>query len=78
MAVALALPESGLLVACERDAKSLEVAKKYYARANVSNKVFPILLFWNMPKVDGRFAVVECSAHNNECRCATFEESVCI
>ncbi|GMN62228.1 hypothetical protein TIFTF001_031314 [Ficus carica] len=39
LAVALALPESGLLVACERDAKSLEVAKKYYAQANVSNKV---------------------------------------
>ncbi|XP_024017948.1 uncharacterized protein LOC21394601 [Morus notabilis] len=39
LAVALALPESGLLVACERDAKSLEVAEKYYARANVSHKV---------------------------------------
>ncbi|PON67288.1 O-methyltransferase [Parasponia andersonii] len=39
LAIALALPESGLLVACERDAKCLEVAKKYYARANVSHKV---------------------------------------
>ena len=39
LAIALALPESGLVVACERDAKSLEVAKKYYARANVSHKV---------------------------------------
>ncbi|KAL5564555.1 hypothetical protein UlMin_027719 [Ulmus minor] len=39
LAVALALPESGLLVACERDSKSLEVAKKYYDRANVSHKV---------------------------------------
>lgn len=39
LAVALVLPESGRLVACERDAKSLEVAKKYYERAGVLNKV---------------------------------------
>ncbi|XP_030544108.1 probable caffeoyl-CoA O-methyltransferase 2 isoform X4 [Rhodamnia argentea] len=39
LAVALVLPESGFLVACERDAKSLEVAKKYYELAGVSHKV---------------------------------------
>ncbi|KAK6260447.1 hypothetical protein SCA6_014921 [Theobroma cacao] len=39
LAIALALPESGCLVACERDARSLEVAKKYYELAGVSQKV---------------------------------------
>ncbi|OMO64145.1 O-methyltransferase, family 3 [Corchorus capsularis] len=39
LAIALALPESGCLVACERDARSLEVAKKYYALAGVSDKI---------------------------------------
>ncbi|XP_077233548.1 uncharacterized protein LOC143875840 [Tasmannia lanceolata] len=39
LAVALVLPESGRLVACERDAKYLEIAKKYYERAGVSHKV---------------------------------------
>ncbi|OVA19964.1 O-methyltransferase [Macleaya cordata] len=39
LAVALVLPESGRLVACERDAKSLEIAKKYYEQAGVSHKV---------------------------------------
>ena len=39
MAIALTLPESGCLVACERDARSLEVAKKYYELAGVSHKV---------------------------------------
>ncbi|EPS60177.1 hypothetical protein M569_14626 [Genlisea aurea] len=39
LAVASVLPEGGLLVACERDAKSLEIAQKYYDRAGVSNKV---------------------------------------
>ncbi|CAM8987274.1 unnamed protein product [Rhodiola kirilowii] len=39
LAVALVLPETGCLVACERDEKSLEVAKKYYERAGVSHKV---------------------------------------
>ncbi|KAF0901251.1 hypothetical protein E2562_038829 [Oryza meyeriana var. granulata] len=39
LAVALALPESGRLVACERDERCLEVAKKYYQRAGVSHKV---------------------------------------
>ncbi|KAF5953223.1 hypothetical protein HYC85_011167 [Camellia sinensis] len=39
LAIALVLPESGRLVACERDMKSLEVAKRYYDRAGVSHKV---------------------------------------
>ncbi|XP_071706741.1 uncharacterized protein [Rutidosis leptorrhynchoides] len=39
LAVALVLPESGILVACERDSNSLEVAKRYYDRAGVSHKV---------------------------------------
>ncbi|GFQ06177.1 probable caffeoyl-coa o-methyltransferase 2 [Phtheirospermum japonicum] len=39
LAVALVLPERGQLVACERDAKSLEVAQRYYTRAGISNKV---------------------------------------
>ncbi|KAF5460086.1 hypothetical protein F2P56_019981 [Juglans regia] len=39
LAIALVLPESGHLVACERDAKSLEIAKKYYKRAGVLHKV---------------------------------------
>ncbi|XP_052726943.1 uncharacterized protein LOC108333277 isoform X1 [Vigna angularis] len=39
LAIALVLPDSGHLVACERDAKSLEVAKKYYQLAGVSHKV---------------------------------------
>ncbi|GKU87824.1 hypothetical protein SLEP1_g2160 [Rubroshorea leprosula] len=39
LAVALVLPDLGCLVACERDAKSLEVAKKYYELAGVSHKV---------------------------------------
>ncbi|KAI9182228.1 hypothetical protein LWI28_023287 [Acer negundo] len=39
LAIALVLPESGCLVACERDGRSLEVAKKYYNQAGVSHKV---------------------------------------
>ncbi|CAN1309607.1 Tricin synthase 1 [Linum perenne] len=39
LAVALALPESGRLVACERDSKSLDVAKRFYEKAGVSHKV---------------------------------------
>ncbi|CAH9074811.1 unnamed protein product [Cuscuta epithymum] len=39
LAVALVLPEHGHLVACERDEKSIEVAKRYYVRAGVSSKV---------------------------------------
>ncbi|GLT51344.1 hypothetical protein SLA2020_247610 [Shorea laevis] len=41
LAVALVLPDSGCLVACERDAKSLEIAKKYYELAGVSHRVIP-------------------------------------
>lgn len=39
LAVALVLPESGCLVACERDEKALEVAKRFYERAGVLHKV---------------------------------------
>ncbi|KAL6857036.1 hypothetical protein ACP4OV_018418 [Aristida adscensionis] len=39
LAVALALPESGRLIACERDERCLEVAKKYYQRAGVADKI---------------------------------------
>ncbi|KAF5177484.1 Caffeoyl-coa o-methyltransferase [Thalictrum thalictroides] len=39
LAVALVLPESGRLVACERDGKSLQIAKKYYELAGVSHKM---------------------------------------
>ncbi|KAM0875429.1 hypothetical protein ACQ4PT_036817 [Festuca glaucescens] len=39
LAVALALPESGRLVACERDERCLEVAKRYYRLAGVAHKV---------------------------------------
>lgn len=39
LAIALVLPKGGRLVACERDAKSLEVAKRYYDLAGVSKKV---------------------------------------
>lgn len=40
LAVALALPDSGRLVACERDEKVLEVARKFYERAGVLHKVY--------------------------------------
>lgn len=43
LAVALVLPESGRLVACERDGKALEVAKRYYDQAGVSHKVIYLL-----------------------------------
>ncbi|XP_078446127.1 uncharacterized protein LOC144715107 isoform X2 [Wolffia australiana] len=39
LAIASALPESGRLVACEKDAKCLQIAKKYYECAGVSHKV---------------------------------------
>ncbi|MED6151269.1 hypothetical protein PIB30_080937, partial [Stylosanthes scabra] len=39
LAVALVLPESGCLVACERDARFLDIAKKYYHLAGVLHKV---------------------------------------
>eukprot|EP00897_Mesotaenium_endlicherianum_P003621 jgi/Mesen1/3287/ME001906S02383 len=39
VSVALALPEGGTLVACERVAPTLAVARKYYALAGVAHKV---------------------------------------
>ncbi|KAM7276514.1 hypothetical protein ACFE04_018380 [Oxalis oulophora] len=39
LAIALVLPETGCLVACERDARPLEIARKYYELAGVSHKV---------------------------------------
>lgn len=45
LAVALVLPESGRLVACERDAKCLEVAKRFYDRAGVSHKVIFFFIY---------------------------------
>ena len=39
LAVALALPESGCLVACERDEKALAVARRFYERAGVLHRV---------------------------------------
>lgn len=59
MAVALALPESGCLVACERDARSLEVAKKYYELAGVSHKVMIYVLNIFFP-VSNSFRILSC------------------
>ncbi|XP_042452011.1 O-methyltransferase MdmC-like [Zingiber officinale] len=39
LAIAMVLPETGRLVACERDERCLEIAKKYYTRAGVAHKV---------------------------------------
>ncbi|KAL6982185.1 hypothetical protein U1Q18_023798 [Sarracenia purpurea var. burkii] len=39
LAIALVLPDSGRLVACEKDTACLEVAKRYYDQAGVSHKV---------------------------------------
>ncbi|XP_074585636.1 uncharacterized protein LOC141841372 isoform X2 [Curcuma longa] len=39
LAIAMVLPETGQLVACERDERCLEIAKKYYTRAGVAHKV---------------------------------------
>ncbi|KFK35384.1 hypothetical protein AALP_AA5G278300 [Arabis alpina] len=39
LAVALVLPESGCLVACDTDSNALEVAERYYELAGVSHKV---------------------------------------
>ena len=34
-----ALPEDGMLVACDRDPRALELARKYWQRAGVAHKV---------------------------------------
>lgn len=39
LAVALVLPEGGRMVACDRDERSLAVAREYYRRAGVLHKV---------------------------------------
>ncbi|KAG0620790.1 hypothetical protein M758_4G244400 [Ceratodon purpureus] len=39
LAVALVLPEGGRLVACDRDERSLAIAREYYRRAGVLHKV---------------------------------------
>lgn len=39
LAIALVLPESGRLVACEKDEQCLKTAKEYFERAHVSHKV---------------------------------------
>jgi hypothetical protein len=46
LAVALVLPEGGLLVACDRDERALAVARGYYRRAGVLHKVFGLILFF--------------------------------
>lgn len=38
-AVALALPENGVLVACDRDARTMEIARRFWRRAGVSLKI---------------------------------------
>ncbi len=44
LAVALVLPDWGQLVACERDERCLDIARKYYERAGVTHKV--CLFYW--------------------------------
>ncbi|KAI4330066.1 hypothetical protein MLD38_028374 [Melastoma candidum] len=39
LAVGLVLPDSGRLVACDRDLRSLEVAQRYYELAGISHKI---------------------------------------
>jgi hypothetical protein len=39
VAMALALPEDGRLVACDRDPKAMEVARSYWQQAGVTDKV---------------------------------------
>ena len=43
LAVALVLPEGGRLVACDRDERSLAIAREYYRRAGVLHKVFGLV-----------------------------------
>lgn len=44
LAVALVLPEGGKLVACDRDERSLAVARQYYEHAGVLHKVCDLAL----------------------------------
>ncbi len=46
LAVALVLPEWGRLVACERDERCLDVARKYYECAGVTHKVRLFYHLW--------------------------------
>ncbi|KMZ63730.1 hypothetical protein ZOSMA_39G00010 [Zostera marina] len=39
LAIALALPESGVIIACEKDGRFLEIAKKHWKQAGVCDKV---------------------------------------
>lgn len=41
--LALALPERGMLLACDRDEAAMEVAREFWARAGVAHKVEPRL-----------------------------------
>ena len=46
VALALALPPGGRLVACERDPKALAVARQYWQRAGVAHKVGVVTGWW--------------------------------
>lgn len=39
IAMALALPPGGTLVACDRDPKAMQLAREYWRRAGVADKV---------------------------------------
>lgn len=39
LAVALALPESGTVIACDRDPRCTEIARRYWSEAGVSHKI---------------------------------------
>ena len=60
LAVALALPESGRLVACERDKRCLEVAKKYYQRAGVAHKVI-LLIYYSLFDPSFQTSIIKCT-----------------
>jgi len=60
LAVALALPESGRLVACERDERCLEIAKKYYQRAGVAHKVI-LLIYYSLFDPSFQTSIIKCT-----------------
>uniref|UniRef100_A0A7S3QL53 Caffeoyl-CoA O-methyltransferase n=2 Tax=Dunaliella tertiolecta TaxID=3047 RepID=A0A7S3QL53_DUNTE len=60
LAVALALPEAGKLVALDRDARSMAVAKKYFKAAGVENKVVDIV----GPAMDSLESLLEAEGPN--------------